>query len=206
MIVGVSPLPGPHPDPPPAAGRELAAALVDVGGTLWPNSWPHRANDGDGRLGRLRAVMPELPVDRATALVEDIITSSRDLNGGTTMVTELIRVDANDLIHDCLGRHGIEPLPATIVTVRRAMALPIDDRIHPLPGSLELLRTVRSLGLRCVIASNTYWRDADGYWEDFEKLGMAPYIDAVVTSVDAGHLKPHPAVFELAIQAAGVPA
>jgi HAD superfamily hydrolase (TIGR01509 family) len=150
--------------------------------------------------------MPDLPAERARALVEDIITSSRDLNGGTTMVTELIRVDANIVVHQGLERHSIAPRPATVAAVRRAMALPIDERIHPLPGSLELLQAIRSLGLRCVIASNTYWRDADGYWEDFRTLGMAPYIDAVVTSVDAGHLKPHPAVFELAIQAAGVPA
>jgi HAD superfamily hydrolase (TIGR01509 family) len=179
---------------------------VDVGGTLWPNSWPHRQGDGEGRIARLREAMPDLPTERAKALVDDIITSSRDLNGGTTMVTELIRVEANVLIHDCLERHGIPPLPPTVAAVRRAMALPIDDRIHPLPGSLELLKAIRAHGLRCVIASNTYWRDADGYWDDFRALGMAPYIDAVVTSVDAGHLKPHPAVFELAVHAAGVPA
>jgi HAD superfamily hydrolase (TIGR01509 family) len=185
---------------------ELRAALVDVGGTLWPNSWPHREGDGEGRLARLRAAMPGLSPERAAALVHDIITSSRDLNGGTTMVTELIRVDANVVISDCLEHHGVPPEPASVAAVRRAMALPIDDRIHPLPGALELLVAIRSFGLRCVIASNTYWRDAGGYWEDFEMLGMAPYIDAIVTSVDAGHLKPHRAVFELAVRAAGVPA
>jgi HAD superfamily hydrolase (TIGR01509 family) len=93
-----------------------------------------------------------------------------------------------------------------VAAVRKAMALPVDDRIRPLPGALELLVAIRSFGLRCVIASNTYWRDADGYWEDFRLLGMAPFIDAVVTSVDAGHLKPHRALFDLAVQAAGVPA
>src|SRR5437870_3219077 len=92
--------------------ESLKAALVDIGGTLWPNSWPVRATDGEGRLA----------------------------------------------------------------------------------------------GLRCVVASNTYWRDAESYWDDFRLLGWADSIDAVVTSVDAGHLKPHPAVFELAVKAAGVPA
>jgi putative hydrolase of the HAD superfamily len=90
--------------------------------------------------------------------------------------------------------------------VRRAMAIPIDDRFRPLPGAVELLATIRALGLRCVIASNTYWRDAESYWDDFELLGMASYVDAVVTSVDAGHLKPHPAVFEMSVRAAGVTA
>ena len=50
---------------------------------------------------------------------------------------------------------------------------------------------------------HTYWRDAESYWDDFRLLGMAGYIDAIVTSVDAGHLKPHPAVFEMSMRVAG---
>ena len=186
--------------PPPAA------ALVDIGGTLWPNSWPVRATDAEGRLARLRVVLPELNLERATLLVNDLINKSRDLNGGTVMVPELIRVEADELVTMCLEENGVPPLPATVTRVRRAMAIPIDGAFRPLPGAVDLLATIRSLGLRCVIASNTYWRDAKSYWDDFDQLGMTPYIDAVVTSVDAGHLKPHPAVFALSVRAAGVPA
>jgi FMN phosphatase YigB (HAD superfamily) len=60
--------------------------------------------------------------------------------------------------------------------------------------------------MRTVIASNTYWRDAESYWEDFRLLRMADHVDAIVTSVDAGHLKPHPAVFVMAMKAGGAPA
>src|SRR5690348_11349586 len=191
-------------------GRRMAtslkAALIDIGGTLWPNSWPVRATDGEGRLARLRAVLPELPLERATGLADDIITRSRDLNGGTVMVPELIRIEADELITVCLNDHRVPLRPSLVMQVRRAMAIPIDGQFQPLPGALELLGTIRELGLRCVVASNTYWRDADSYWDDFRLLGWADCIDAVVTSVDAGHLKPHPAVFELAVKAAGVPA
>ena len=83
------------------------------------------------------------------------------------------------------------------------MALPVADRLQPLPGAIELLSDIKSLGMRSVIASNTYWRDSDSYWEDFKLLGMADHVDAIVTSNDAGHLKPHPAVFEMAIRASG---
>lgn len=182
----------------------LKAALVDIGGTLWPNSWPVRATDGEGRLTRLRAVLPHLSPDESAALVTDIVERSRDLNGGTVMIPELIRIDADDLITMCLGEHGVAAERATVMRVRRAMAIPIDGSFQPLPGALDLLKTIKAVGLRCVIASNTYWRDADSYWDDFQALGMAPYVDAVVTSVDAGHLKPHPAVFELSVRAAGV--
>src|SRR5262245_52003548 len=93
----------PHPDPLPHRGRGiLGAALVDIGGTLWPNSWPVRATDGEGRLVRLRAVLPELSPERAINLADDIINRSRDLNGGTVMVPELIRIDADELITMCL--------------------------------------------------------------------------------------------------------
>jgi FMN phosphatase YigB (HAD superfamily) len=185
--------------------QPLRAALVDIGGTLWPNSWPVRATDGVGRLARLRAVLPELSPERSNQLCDDLINRSRDLNGGTVMVPELIRIEADDLVRMCLTEHGIEPRPTTVMQVRRAMAIPIDGAFQPLPGALELLATIRALDLRCVIASNTYWRDAKSYWDDFDTLGMTPYIDAVVTSVDAGHLKPHPAVFEMGVRAAGVP-
>ena len=184
----------------------LAAALVDIGGTLWPNSWPVRATDAEGRLARLRVVLPELSLERAALLVNDLINKSRDLNGGTVMVPELIRVEADELVTMCLNDHGVPAQPTTVMHVRRAMAIPIDGAFKPLPGAVELLATIRAIGLRCVIASNTYWRDAKSCWDDFDQLGMTPYIDAVVTSVDAGHLKPHPAVFELSVRAAGVPA
>jgi len=194
----------PHPRPLPRAGEgRLKAALVDIGGTLWPNSWPVRATDGEGRVIRVQAVLPHLSPAAATALVTDIVDRSRDMNGGTVMIPELIRIDADDLIRLCLTDHGVAPEPDTVMRVRRAMAIPIDGSFRPLPGCNELLATIKELGLRCVIASNTYWRDADSYWDDFAELGMAPYIDAVVTSVDAGHLKPHPAVFEMSARAAG---
>jgi HAD superfamily hydrolase (TIGR01509 family) len=184
----------------------MRAALVDIGGTLWPNSWPVRATDGEGRLARLRAVLPHLPADRASRLATDLIERSRDLNGGTVLIPEMIRIDADDLVTMVLRDHQVPVTPDTIMRVRRAMAIPIDGNFKPLPGAVELLACIRDLGLRCVIASNTYWRDAQSYRDDFDLLGMTPYVDAIVTSVDAGHLKPHPAVFELAMREAGVPA
>ncbi len=184
----------------------MQAVLIDVGGTLWPNSWPRREGDSAGRAARVHLAMPRLSADEAAALAHEIAADSSDLNGGTTMVAELIRVDANVVVAQCLERRGITPEPLTVARVRRAMGLAVDERITPLPGARELLRTIRQLDLRCVIASNTYWRDAQDYWEDFGALRMAEHIDAIVTSVDAGQLKPHPAVFELSVRAAGVPA
>jgi HAD superfamily hydrolase (TIGR01509 family) len=188
--------------------KALDVAMIDVGGTLWPNSWPFRETDGVGRHQRVRAAMHDLDAAQVDALVADLIASSRigDEARAISTETETTIADADVLVAASLTRQG---LPADVVSVsriRRAMALPVSDRMKPLPGATELLAEIKALGLRTVIASNTYWRDAESYWEDFRLLGMADYIDDIVTSVDAGHLKPHPAVFEMAMRLAETPA
>ncbi|TAN32836.1 HAD family hydrolase [bacterium] len=185
--------------------RPLEVALIDVGGTLWPNSWPLRETDGRSRHQRVAAAMPELGTRAVEALVADLIESSRAGDQARSISTETKETitAAEVLVAASLARAGLPGDAQTVARIRRAMALPVSDRLQPLPGAIELLAEVRALGLRTVIASNTYWRDAESYWEDFRLLGMAEYVDAIVTSVDAGHLKPHPAVFELAMRAAG---
>jgi HAD superfamily hydrolase (TIGR01509 family) len=184
--------------------RILEAALIDVGGTLWPNSWPIRQTDGEGRRARVAAAMDGHDRTVVGALVDDLLRSSRPGDEARTVSTEArVAVSAEELIAGCLLRQGLAAEPRTISVIRRAMAIPIHDRFQPLPGARDLLATIRELGMRTVIASNTYWRDADSYWDDFRALGLAQYIDHIVTSVDAGHLKPHPAVFEMAMRWTG---
>lgn len=185
----------------------LEVALVDVGGTLWPNSWPIRQADSQGRRRRIAAAMAGTDAGVIDRLADDLLTSSKPGDEARTVTTEsVMAVGAVELITGCLERQGLAADEQNVARIRRAMAIPIHDAFKPLPGALELLRSIRELGLRTVIASNTYWRDADSYWDDFRTLGMAQYIDGIITSVDAGHLKPHPAVFEMAMRWAGVAA
>src|SRR5713101_7810178 len=169
--------------------------MVDVGGTLWPNSWPFREADAVGRRQRIAAAMPDLEPAAVQALADDLISSSRPGDEARSISTEMeIVVKAEVLIANSLARQGLRADPQTVTRLRRA-----------LPGARELLAEIHALGLRTVIASNTYWRDADSYWDDFRLLGLAEHIDAIFTSVDAGYLKPHPAVFEMAMRWAGSP-
>ncbi len=186
----------------------LDVALIDVGGTLWPNSWPFRETDGLGRHQRVAAAMPMLEATAVDSLVADLIESNRTGDQARAISTETPATipAAEILIAASLARQDLPADVDTVNRIRRAMALPVADRMQPLPGAVELLAEIRTLRLRTVIASNTYWRDAQSYWDDFRLLGMAGYIDAIVTSVDAGHLKPHPAVFEMAMHVAGTPA
>ena len=189
-------------------GQALEVALIDVGGTLWPNSWPLRETDGHGRHQRVAAVMPDVPPAVVEALVNDLNQSSRIGDVARSINTEhtVVVPPAEVLVATSLKRQGLPADERTVALIRRAMALPVADRLKPLSGAVELLSAIHALGMRSVIASNTYWRDAESYWEDFRLFGMADHVDAIVTSVDAGHLKPHPAVFEMAMRAGGAPA
>ena len=189
--------------------RVLEVALIDVGGTLWPNSWPIRKADAVGRRLRIRAAMPGIDPATVEALADNLIESSRPGDEARSITTEnLVSINspAELLITGCLSRNGLPADSDTIRRLRRAMSIPVSDRMRPLPGAIELLGAIHDLGMRNVIASNTYWRDADSYWEDFRLLGMADHVDGIITSVDAGHLKPHPAVFQMAMRWADVPA
>jgi HAD superfamily hydrolase (TIGR01509 family) len=189
--------------------RVLEVALIDVGGTLWPNSWPIRKADAVGRRLRIRAAMPGIDPATVESLADNLIESSRPGDEARSITTEnLVSINspAELLITGCLSRNGLPADPDTIRRLRRAMSIPVSDRMRPLPGAIELLGAIHDLGMRNVIASNTYWRDADSYWEDFRLLGMAEHVDGIITSVDAGHLKPHPAVFQMAMRWADVPA
>ena len=57
--------------------KPLEVALIDVGGTLWPNSWPLRETDGEGRHRRVASAMAGLAPAAVDALVSDLIQSSR---------------------------------------------------------------------------------------------------------------------------------
>ncbi|MGE0228330.1 MAG: HAD family hydrolase [Dehalococcoidia bacterium] len=74
------------------------------------------------------------------------------------------------------------------------------------PGAFEVyadtppaLERLKAAGLRTVIVSNHVWRLP----EVVDALGLGPLVDVVVTSARAGYRKPHPAIYRIALKAAG---
>jgi putative hydrolase of the HAD superfamily len=70
--------------------------------------------------------------------------------------------------------------------------------IRPLPGALELLEAIRPRGI-CLVTDMT----AEIQYRKVARLGIAPFIDAIVTSEEAGVEKPHPWSFYLALRKLG---
>jgi FMN phosphatase YigB (HAD superfamily) len=172
----------------------LRAVLLDVGGTLWPDRLTGHLPD-EQCLARIAALVPE--VDPAQCL--DALRAA-------------LRADDQSLVQDthavlarALQAFGAHSEPQRLVAIRRAICAPAVPGIALFPDARELLESICELGMRCVVLSNVQVRGADEYWRDFVDLGIAPLIDAVVTSLDVGFRKPHPAMFQAGLDAAAVP-
>jgi putative hydrolase of the HAD superfamily len=173
----------------------LRAALVDVGGTLWPDRSATRPPPED-TVGRLAAVLPGAGaalLERLRAALEEEVT---------VFSGELVQ-DTEALVARVAGRLGLDLDPGAALAVRRAMNAPADRLVRMFDGAPELLSDLHGLGLRTVIVSNAYWRDADAYRCDFETFGVGALIDAIVSSVDLRRRKPDPAMFAAGVAAAG---
>jgi FMN phosphatase YigB (HAD superfamily) len=173
-----------------AAGM-FSAVLLDVGGTLWPDRLDEHLSS-DPCLVQLRQLLPMLdPVDvlarLRAALERDNTRLVQDTHARLAGVLRTLGGTAADLDPDL---------------VRGAMCTPAVPGVALFPGAAELLMSIKSSGLACVIVSNVQVRGAADYWRDFSDYGLAQSIHAVVTSLEVGFRKPHPAVFEAALRAA----
>jgi HAD superfamily hydrolase (TIGR01509 family) len=175
----------------------LTTALIDVGGTLWPDGWPWLPDD-EIRTTRLRMALPGLRPEDAASLL-------RALDDAAASLADSLEQDMDGYVAGPLRRHGFEAGAEQVAATVDAMCLPARSLVKLFPGAAELLDSVRGAGLGCVIVSNTYWRGGEAMRRDFEALGVAAPIDAIVSSADVGYRKPHPAMFEAALAAAGAP-
>ncbi len=176
----------------------VTALLLDMGGTLWPDSWPAAELHSPMRASNLEAAFPgrgETLERTLTSLLTE--QTRREAEAG------IHRQDVPEVIRSALLEHGLEPGEEIVRRVMRAMAVSPLGVVELFPGVVELLQEAAGCGLRRVLVSNTGWRGAREYAEDLAQVGIADLLDGIVASPDVGHKKPHRAMFEAALQIAG---
>jgi FMN phosphatase YigB (HAD superfamily) len=173
----------------------VEGVLLDVGGTLWPDRWTEHADDRDRKAARIAQLTEGLGRDKAAALVDQLEEACAEVaDGGRQPTKETV---AAVIEQRRLGKQLPDP-----VAVCRALSLPFAASGHrPLPHAIELVRRLHTDGLRLVVVSNTIFRDAHSYGQDFADVGLADCLSGIVTSIDVGWRKPHPAVFAAALDA-----
>jgi FMN phosphatase YigB (HAD superfamily) len=88
--------------------------------------------------------------------------------------------------------------------VRSLCAVPLDSIARLTEGAADALRWCKREGLSVVLVTNTLWRGDDEVLEDWRRFELADLIDGAVTSHSVGWRKPHRAMFERALEIAGV--
>ncbi|MBO0760606.1 MAG: HAD family hydrolase [Candidatus Dormibacteraeota bacterium] len=158
---------------------------------------PADPSDGPERLARVARLLPEPAADEAAAFIAYVDGTNQ--NPDPRRLAQLTDLS----IAGWLRSRAITPDPDRVRALRRALALPVAGRIDLLPGAPDLLQGGRRRGLSTVVLSNTDYRDAEIYARDLAALGVADLLDAIVSSVDLGLRKPHPAAFGAALRQAG---
>ena len=174
----------------------LHVVFVDVGGTLWPNTWPSLPGDDEERATRLHRAVPSLEPNQATAVIAAL--STIDHPPTQRQQTEL-------LVRQAI-RRVVPGLHPSVKQVIDAMCLPARGRVVPFPAVGELLGGLAGRAVRVVVVSNVLWRDSRAQRRDFEDLGLSDYVADYITSLDVGWRKPHAAFFAAALRAGGYPA
>jgi FMN phosphatase YigB (HAD superfamily) len=167
------------------------AVLLDVGGTLWPERLTAHVGE-DRSLEQLASLLPGMDPARVLAALRAELRQDDSLAQNTHVV----------LAHG-LQALGVNTAEVDVVAVRRALCAPAVPGLRLFPEAADLLVGLARLSLRRVVISNVQVRGATEYWRDLSDLGIAHLVDAVVTSLDVGFRKPHPAFFEAALRAAG---
>lgn len=175
----------------------LRAVLLDVGGTLWTNNLV--LAPGAAEAIWLQQVAEALPEADST-VVREVLAGLMDLEVGTRLQSaQGIEAD----VARVLARVGLPTDEPRLTAVRRAMVVPARVGIRRHPGFERLFAAIAPLPVHRAIVSNTNWRDGEGYWRDFRDFGVAQQLHAITTSVDVGQKKPHRAMFDAALSAAG---
>jgi FMN phosphatase YigB (HAD superfamily) len=86
--------------------------------------------------------------------------------------------------------------------VRALCSVPLDTVARLTDGAAAALRWCKANGLSVVLVTNTLWRGDDEVREDWRRFGLSDLIDGVASSHSVGWRKPHPAMFERALELA----
>ena len=177
-----------------------AAVLFDWGDTLMQFAYDEALVEAGHRAGLATLDRDQLPeVERVTAHFRERYEPFFWTPG---TVEEL---EYPGLVRQLLGDFGIEVSDEELTRFLEAEHAAWDPARQLAAHTHALLEALRGRGLKLGLVSNAF----DPGWllhRDLEQMGLAERLDFSVFSSEVGKRKPHPAIFERALEALGVAA
>jgi putative hydrolase of the HAD superfamily len=180
------------------------AILFDIGSTLWSSP----AEDagalagcyGRGRDCLLSASLAEVPsMEALIEAVEGHFARWEDV--WRTDAGQVMQPPTHEYVADALRGCGIEPDPATLYAFTDAI---LETSVHTArvqpaePGMKESLAELRAFGLRLACVSNAFM-GAGVLHQIMLERGLGQFLDLTISSCELGYRKPHPFIYQAAL-------
>jgi putative hydrolase of the HAD superfamily len=114
------------------------------------------------------------------------------------------RQQTNRWLAEWLASRGERLGPDAIEKLRKAFARPLPEGFQLARGAADAIAWCKAHGLGVAVLTNTLSRGDEEVRADFMRLGLSDSIDHVLSSYTTGWEKPHPAMFERALDLAGI--
>lgn len=115
---------------------------------------------------------------------------------------DLLEPTTANLLQELLERQGYARPPQEVIrAAMRAMYTVTQANWHPERDALPTLRTLKQAGYRMGLVSNA--ADDQDVQHLVDKGGFRPYFECVITSAALGFRKPHPRIFQIALEELG---
>ncbi len=187
----------------------ISVVFFDLGDTLWhfPNMPPHEIVRGQ-TMKQIAALLREWGED----LSGERMMLGRDIRFAIEDAThnafhgDCVDPDYPSICHRIAGQHGLDILPAQAGDLWEAWNLGGAFLGRALfPDVLPTLEELRRRGYRLAAVTNRGY-SGPKFHEEVRDLGLTPLFDAMVISCDVGYLKPHPRIYQYALERMGIEA
>ncbi|MDB5077982.1 MAG: family hydrolase [Chloroflexi bacterium] len=178
----------------------LRAALFDLGGTLW-EWYPNLTVEGILAGVTPQAIRLLSPEQAASLSPEEAAVAVRRAylelehaacDGDTSAMPVELSVQRG------LASLGVTVDSQTAKDITAALYVSERRTTRLLPRAAEILHELALSGLRLGIISNRMY-GGDLLLDDLGYFGISHYFFSIVTSAEAGQMKPHPALFKQAL-------
>ncbi len=180
----------------------VRAVLFDLGNTLWHIPEPPPIDQVRREtVGRILALLRSWriePEDEHRFLGRDIRLAITEADK-RAYETDCVSPDFAAIVRRVAGEHGLDLTPEQVGQLWYTWNLPGDFfGRRPFDDAVETLSTLRGRGYALACVTNRVF-SGPAFLAEVDELGLTPYFDSLVASCDVGYMKPHPKIFERAL-------
>lgn len=185
----------------------VRAVLFDLGNTLWhiPELPPTEQirHETVGRILTLLRSWGLEPQDEHRYLGRDIRLAITEADK-RAYETDCVSPDFGAIVHRVAAERGLDLTPEQADALWHTWNLPGDFfGRRPYGDAIETLSALRARGYRLACVTNRVF-SGPAFVAEVADLGLTPYFDTLVASCDIGYMKPHPKIFNHALEALAI--